>query len=237
MKQPFLFTMSLNTTKALRKLLKGMTLIEQAAEAPLGRAAEFSLRRHVAHEAGVTLTEDSMSQAAPIWNKYLNAFAGQPDLQILEIGSFEGCSALWFLSNIATHPTATVTCIDPFYRLGGEPLFDHNIRVSGQASRVIKLKGPSEAVLPALASHTYAIIFIDGSHRACNVLTDAVASWPLLRNGGILIFDDYEWQPELPATERPQLAIDLFVAAFAGRIEVLHQGWQVLIRKILEAGL
>ncbi len=235
MKHPFLFTLSLNTTKALRKVLKGIAMAEQAAEAPLGRAAESSLRRRVAREAGVTLTSDGMSQAAPVWNQYLTLFAGQPDLQILEIGSFEGSSALWFLSNIATHPTARVTCIDPFSRLGGEPIFDHNLRVSAQASRVIKLKGPSEALLPTLIPDTYEIVFIDGDHRSCNVLTDAVASWPLLKNGGILIFDDFRWHPELPVTERPQLAIELFLAAFAGQIEILHQGGQVLIRKTLEA--
>lgn len=236
MKQPLLFTICMKIIMVLRKALGAITLAERATEAPIRRLAESSVRRHAAREVGVTLTADSMSQVAPIWNTYLAPFAGQPHLQILEIGSFEGCSALWFLANVATHPTARMTCIDPFYRWG-EPRFDHNIRVSGQAGRVIKLKGPSEVVLPSLAPDSYAIIFIDGNHRSGSVLMDAVASWQLLMNGGILIFDDYDWRPELPVADRPKLAIDLFVVAFAGHIEVLHHGRQVLIRKTLEAGL
>jgi hypothetical protein len=34
----------------------------------------------------------------------------------------------------------------------------------------------------------------DGSHRARDVLEDAVLSWPLLKVGGIMLFDDYLWQ-------------------------------------------
>jgi len=32
---------------------------------------------------------------------------------MLEIGSFEGGSAAWFLCSILTHPTARLVCIEP----------------------------------------------------------------------------------------------------------------------------
>ena len=34
---------------------------------------------------------------------------------------------------------------------------------------------------------------MDGSHHARDVLQDAVLAWGLLRPGGYMIFDDYEW--------------------------------------------
>ncbi|MCM8831198.1 MAG: class I SAM-dependent methyltransferase [Candidatus Omnitrophica bacterium] len=44
-----------------------------------------------------------------------------------------------------------------------------------------------------------------GNHNAPSVLMDAVLCWPLLKNGGILIFDDYLWKiNKLPEEERPK---------------------------------
>ncbi len=33
------------------------------------------------------------------------------------------------------------------------------------------------------------VIYVDGSHKARDVIADAVLAWALLRPGGILIFD------------------------------------------------
>ena len=45
---------------------------------------------------------------------------------------------------------------------------------------------------------------MDGSHHARDVLQDAVLAWGLLRPGGYMIFDDYEWvsnvTPDKPHT-------------------------------------
>jgi hypothetical protein len=60
---------------------------------------------------------------------------------------------------------------------------------------------------------------------------DAVSSWLLLKSLGIIIFDDYAWEPEKTPLERPQIAIDIFLQAFKTRIEVLHKSYQVIIRK------
>jgi hypothetical protein len=60
---------------------------------------------------------------------------------------------------------------------------------------------------------------------------DAVASWVLLKEGGIMIFDDYEWEPDKPPEERPQIAIDIFLRGFRHQVELLHKGYQVIVRK------
>jgi predicted O-methyltransferase YrrM len=162
----------------------------------------------------------------------LAALRGASNARLLEVGSFEGRSAIWFLDNVLTHPTATITCVDPFVAPGAEARFDHNIRVSGHAAKVAKIKGRSEVVLLDLKPASYDAIYIDGLHLAVNVLMDAALGWTLLKLGGVLIFDDYLWRPDRPAWARPQLAIDLFLSMVGTDAVVLHKARQVIVRKV-----
>jgi predicted O-methyltransferase YrrM len=174
-------------------------------------------------------TTDFVSSVIPIWEQHLAGFKGKEDISLLEIGSFEGRSSLWFLENILTHPTSSITCVDPFFRV--EIRFDQNINVSGHSNKVKKIKGRSENVLRTLKESSFDIIYIDGSHRALNVLMDGVSSWLLLKPGGIIIFDDYGWKAEKAPEDRPKTAINIFLKAFQPHIEILHKDYQVIIRR------
>ena len=165
------------------------------------------------------------------WSRYLSEFKGKEGVRMLEIGSFEGRSAIWFLANILTHESSTLTCVDPFFRRAREIRFDHNLKLSGCQSKVTKIKARSDHVVYKLVRRSFDIIYIDGDHHAKGVLMDAVASWLCLKPGGIMIFDDYRWEPEKPASDRPQTAIDMFLALFPDQIEVLHKDYQVIVRK------
>ncbi len=187
-------------------------------------------------KTGYVFTDDYVSRRIDLWNKYAEGFKGKDNVTMLEIGSFEGRSCIWFLENILTHPTSSITCVDIFSeKKNYEQLFDHNVGVSGLGDKVRKLKGTSESILPNLGECTFDIIYVDGSHDAANVLMDAVSGWVLLKPGGIMIFDDYEWEPDKLPEHRPQPAIDLFLKVFRNRLEVLHKGYQVIINKPVEA--
>lgn len=169
--------------------------------------------------------------------------AGMPNLQFLEIGCFEGRSSCWFLNNILTHSTATLTCVDTFEGSheqkksigqqvkGMETLFDQNIATIGAEHRVHKIKGESGIVLRTLPIQFYDFIYIDGSHFSTDVLTDAVLSWGLLKIGGLMLFDDYQWQYYRDQTKNPKVAIDAFTTIFASELNVVEQGYQVLTQK------
>ena len=150
---------------------------------------------------------------------------------MLEIGSFEGGSAVWFLCNILSHPTARLVCIDPFFDPRREIRFEHNVLLTGARDKVCKLRGVSELIAPGLETESFDLIYVDGAHRAPNVMLDAMVSWELLRPGGVLVFDDYEWKPRRPAGHRPQLAIELFLKSHAGKYCLVHKGYQVAVRK------
>jgi predicted O-methyltransferase YrrM len=172
----------------------------------------------------------------------LKNFIGQP-INLLEIGSFEGRSTVWFLNNILTHRDATITCIDCF---SGSPehqkdkidvsnieaTYEYNINQSGVSFKVKKLIGKSQEILRLLSLDNYHVVYIDGSHKACDVLEDAVLCFRLLKSNGIMMFDDYEWPQNLPETEKPKLGIDVFLNVFSGQYELLHHQGQVYIRKL-----
>ena len=189
-------------------------------------------------------TTDWFTQHVPLLERNLQRRAGEPNLRFLEIGSWEGRSACWFLEHILTHSSSSLTCIDTFAgsrehnlhiqqeRVAGiEERFDHNVRTIGAENRVIKYKGPSAEVMRTLPLGHYDFIYIDGSHIVLDVLRDAVLSWDLLKVGGLLLFDDYGLHLFRDPADDPKPAIDAFCIAFRGEAEVVETGWQVLVRK------
>lgn len=177
------------------------------------------------------------------------------ELYMLEIGSYEGRSTVWFLENLLLNEKSTITCVDPWldysqdkksldsynspeadWKFGTNKIvetFLFNIESSGFRNKVSVERGLSTEILPKLLlnSNKYDIIFIDGNHVAPFVLMDAVLSWSLLKNGGILIFDDYLWMPDLYKTLSPKLAIDSFVEVFEDYIDVILDKYRKVLKK------
>lgn len=172
---------------------------------------------------------------------------------MLEIGSYEGMSTVWFLENILVDENSTITCIDPWTSYSqNENSFDsygksdtewnfqthketfiHNILVSGHQDKVTTLQGYSNEILPKLIleNKKYDLIFIDGNHTSPFVITDAVMSWYLLEKGGVMIFDDYLWG-DTTTSLSPKLAIDSFIACFNHYIEVIWSEYTLAIKKV-----
>lgn len=172
----------------------------------------------------------------PIWEVVLAPFMGKPDIQYLEVGLYEGRSAIWVLENILTHPSARLTGIDPFLGPYQEKYYA-NIERSGSSQKVTTITGYSQVALRNLPLNSFDIIYIDGSHGEDDVLEDAVLCSRLLKEGGILIFDDYQWAgffeggtTDAP-TDFPKAAIDCFVQCFDKQFEVIHNSYQMILKK------
>jgi predicted O-methyltransferase YrrM len=108
----------------------------------------------------------------------------------------------------------------------------------GQRKRLYKYKCTSTQYLGSkLAScvdnkNLFDFIYIDGSHIAKDVLTDACMAWPLLKPKGLMVFDDYLWSPSArDILHRPKAAIDAFTNLFAEEVEIVHVGYQLVVRK------
>ncbi|NJR64219.1 MAG: tetratricopeptide repeat protein [Leptolyngbyaceae cyanobacterium CRU_2_3] len=173
-------------------------------------------------------SHDWFTHNIPIWTQYLEPFAHRPHVQALEIGSFEGMSACWLLDHILTHPTAGLACIDRYF----QDKFYSNVTQTGASERITQFTGESHNVLADLNSVTYDLIYIDGCHLADFVQRDAELSWRLLKLGGVMIFDDYQWTDPNHPGQDCKLGIDTFLASVANQIEFLHQGYQIMIKRV-----
>ncbi len=158
---------------------------------------------------------------------------------MLEIGSYEGRSSIWFLEKIVTHETARLFCVDPWGALSGDPaqiaverLFDHNLAVSGFGRRLVKIRGLSQEVVRLFPVNFFDAVYIDGDHSSPAVIQDAVLALLETKPDGLIIFDDYRWNGGATELDRPKLAIDSFLNLYEGKIELLHQKYQVIVRKL-----
>lgn len=177
--------------------------------------------------AGKDFTSDWTSFMVPSWQKALAHLRDRP-AKILEIGSFEGRSAVAFLTIL---PNARITCVDPF-NMEQHRRFDHNVAEFG--TRVRKLRGVSAAVLPNLVveQETFDVIYIDGDHTRSGTLIDTLLCWPLLKRGGLLIWDDYLWKVLPEAENRPKQAIDWFLKEKGADLQILHKDYQVIAKRV-----
>jgi len=178
-------------------------------------------------------TEDHFSSHIETWKDIFKktGLKDQPNLHYLEVGVFEGRSFFWMLDNVLTNKASSATAIDVFLDNYWDT-FQHNVEDSGAKSRIQIHKGPSREVLRTLPFKSYDIIYIDASHLSRDVISDAVLCWELLKTDGILIFDDYLWfQEALPKDLRPKEAINFFLLAYGGSLEILNKGYQIIVRK------
>ncbi len=159
------------------------------------------------------------------WAAVLRTYQSQP-VSVLEIGSWIGGSAKVFLDLL---PLGRITCVDVFDgKFLGHPEqesdFDRNVAPYGD--RVEKIKSRSIPALDGLAQagRSFDIIYVDGSHTRDDALMDTVLAWRMLKPNGTMIWDDYVWQlGKLPAEERPQDAIDVFLEWHADELTVLER--------------
>lgn len=172
------------------------------------------------------------------WETWLASLKGRPFLTFLEIGCFEGMATIWLIENILTDDTSNITVVDPFtgsmehQLIDNSNLFDRFMENIGWHNRVSVQKGTSFDFL-SQNKDSYDFVYIDGSHIAKDVLLDGILSWKLLRQGGILIFDDYQWNhyPNEPKLN-PKIAIDSFLEIHDGEYILIEKKQQVCLRKL-----
>jgi len=77
----------------------------------------------------------------------------------------------------------------------------------------------------------FELIYIDGSHRYEDVLSDAKNGFRMLKQGGLMVFDDYFWQNYPNPKDNPAATINSFLKEFRRALEVLDAPYQVTVRK------
>ena len=193
--------------------------------------------------------------AKPVWLQLIPQILPKT---ILEIGSYEGASACFLIDTLSPQQELHITCVDTWlggieHQPGGvahsnmnavERNFDSNLKIAcANAKKPVhftKIKGQSDLTRAHLLSSgkqgSFDLVYIDGSHLACDVLCDAVLGFRLLKTGGVMIFDDYNWheglQQGIDLMRCPKPAIDAFTSLYWNKLQMISAPlYQLYIQK------
>lgn len=212
---------------------------DEAARARLARFAPDQAAFRTRSAAELVRSRDYFTVNIPAWLDLFERFLDREDaLNILEIGAFEGVSSHFILSHF---PNARLISVDPWTgsdeHVGDseidkiEEKFDAN--VARYAGRLNKYKGFSREFFadPRHQDRVFDFIYVDGSHRASDVMIDAVFGWERLKAGGVMIFDDFFWRFYGDEQNNPCVAVCAFIRLKRREMEVVRVGRQVQLRK------
>lgn len=178
----------------------------------------------------------------PNWFEYnrqnFTVLTKEKEITVLQVGVYTGDCTEYLLNN---HHIKYIVDVDTWEGSMEHP--NMNIRFNeveemydkkfSNDNRVVKMKMTSDQYFVNHApAERFDFIYIDGAHTSTQVLLDGINSFSLLKNGGVLAFDDYEW-PEYQGTlNHPKTGIDCWLKLFEGLFELLINNNQIWVRKL-----
>ncbi|GBE79089.1 glycosyltransferase family 8 protein [Sparassis crispa] len=190
-----------------------------------------------------TPTQDWFSFNINTW-RLLFPRVTSPTPRVLEIGSWEGRSAVFLLTELCAKG-GDIVCVDHFDLMrtsAGRERYakiTHNLTLTRKPFRILdQFSFPALMTLleeeMSAADPGFDWIYIDGSHEADDTFLDGELAWRLAKKGAIVIFDDYRWDKEPDdSIHHPKRGIDAFMTLHTGEYEVLSSStqYQVVIQK------
>lgn len=154
--------------------------------------------------------------------------------KILEIGSFEGLSSVFFADNFLDNPNSFLVCVDPFLSIDhndhvhfglneAEINFNFNISICKNANKIITHKTSSDDFFKNNKLN-YTFIYIDGCHEPSFIKRDLENAYLVLEENGIMWMDDYRG-----GDGKIKNTIDEFVNKY--NCKIIHKGYQLAIQK------
>lgn len=175
------------------------------------------------------------------FEEFLLPLAGQVNVRYLQLGVYTGDASAWLCENVLTAEWNFLYDVDTWK--GSDEQAHESInfdevyeiyRVKTENYKQIRTfrQTTVDYLIDGGADQPFNFIYIDADHTTVGVLLDAELSWPLLKSGGILAFDDYTWNHESGDPRlAPKVGIDLFLHRHEGEYQVLANNTQVWIKK------
>lgn len=159
----------------------------------------------------------------------------------LQLGVYTGDASVWMAENVLTGDQSRLFDVDTWAG-SDEPAheeidFDdvrqyYQGRIKGLPIIPHQTTTTDYLIYHSEEKSSYDFIYIDADHTTVGVILDAELSWPLLKSGGIMAFDDYTWGHESGDPRlAPMVGIDLFLHRHQGDYELLAKNDQVWIKK------
>lgn len=169
-------------------------------------------------------------------------------IDLLELGTFEGLSAIWFLENIPKiikNCSINITSVDDFEGdikpLNGINMQNVHKNAISNFELANRINSPNKIDLISSSTNNFFksnllnfdIIYIDGDHSSKQTIFDAMNAFEVLKPGGIIVFDDYlGGNGEYSNLDiSPKFAIDTFVLLYSRKIKIIFQGYQLIVKK------
>jgi predicted O-methyltransferase YrrM len=177
------------------------------------------------------------------FERFLLPEAGKPDLMYLQLGVFTGDASLWLLENVLTNQDSTLLDIDTWQGAFNEPIqeemdfknvYDTYVdKVSNHSNITHLVTSTQDFLLESLYwDNRYDFIYVDAHHTAASAFLDCELSWDILKSGGILAIDDYEWlHPDGLEIHAPKLGIHMFLDRHPDQFDTLVVNQQYWIQK------
>lgn len=181
---------------------------------------------------------------------FINTY-GVPNV-IIEVGVFEGATTFWMADQLTPHnPNLKIYAVDP--HVGSNDMsedftvvqktFESNLNFCQHKNVTYVQKHSQDGLIDLINQNVKAeLIYIDGDHKAGEVLTDLVLAWKLLRVGGIILCDDTTtWRyTDKNGTQSAQMSVRMAVEMFMQcnwhklKILSLPDGTQTAFMKLQE---
>jgi predicted O-methyltransferase YrrM len=172
----------------------------------------------------------------------------------LEIGSFEGLTSNYIVDNILS-ANGKLICVDPLtdnylveklsdadiehnnngwkYFNGQYERFIENTKTNIENNKIELYRELSSEAFPKLKemyNGQFDFIYVDGDHRDFAVYFDAVNSFELCKQNGLILFDDYLWE-DFSNYKITKDGIDKFINEYHDKIDVVFSDYQLMVRK------
>jgi predicted O-methyltransferase YrrM len=195
-------------------------------------------------------TSDWFSNNISRWEKhvvpYLKAQSQKGPIKCLEVGVFEGRSAFWTLENagLLDNPESQIWLVDTWKRRSvksAKPCwvnFLSNLRAFKRANptipdnKIMVCRGniPDTLRDPKLLAERFDFVYLDINGDSRDLMETAALVWPLIKPGGMIVFDDYTSNREHDGACSKQ-GIDAFLDLYSHQLKVKHMSWQVMAVK------
>lgn len=191
-------------------------------------------------ELGYKFSHDWFSHNIPNWKKWLRKYKGKSNLSFLELGCYEGMATRWLLDNILTGPRSVITVVDTFKGSIEHKRMDNcrikkNFMFNAGFDKRVKTYTTTTKQFFKATREKFDFVYVDASHKAKDVMSDALNSWETLKRSGILIFDDYGWKKYHKTSNlHPKTAIDAFLKMYEGEYKLIAMDYQVCIMKTVK---
>ncbi len=205
---------------------------------------EVQHRKFIKENLSFHKNEDWFSHNICYWCHAFIKKLSNKNINILEIGNYEGNSTVFLLKEI---PNSKIKCVDSFssyneLQEGNDFDAVYNNFLSNtlpykERVTIFKMKSNDFFSLKMnsdedFKNEKYDLIYIDGSHIYSDVLNDANSAISLLNENGILIFDDFLWMHYPKINDNPMGAIKKILENNIKNLKILSISHQIIFQKI-----